>query len=746
MIRVDVWVEDKVLDLFGDEQIVINSSAQNTQDFSKIYTDFSQTFTVPCSKNNNEIFEHYYNNDVDGILDSQIRRQSKIEIDWIPFRTGKIQIEKSQIKNGQAESYTVTFFGDLVSLKDTIGEDKLKDLNYNSINHSITASEVLNRITGVTQDSIGYPLISSDRLWTYNDGGANDINTGAGSISYDELFPSLKVWKIIDLIELKYGISLTGAFLNTERFLALALWYKTKLETNIVSQPYDLYNDGDVTFPNGYIFGDIDFQWRDPSTFGTSNVISEITHSVRVQINTTSTADWFLDVYQDDTLTTSLIKAGGGNNLSYIMTNGANYTTLDRNFSFKIRSKVAAAFTGSLIYEVKYKETDPTTGEYSNHTVTYTNAFETVNVILKTDLANNAPDIKVMDFLKGVSNMFNFTIQGNGEDSYKWIPLDDFYESGNEYNITDFVDISSITVERPKLFKEINFKYQESKSLLNSQFYDLFQRRYSDLSASFPYDGGKFDLTLPFETILHTKYSGQNLQVGFCIDDQQKAYIPKPVMLYENTQISTVGFYFEGTYHSGSYMPFGQDMSDQSGNYNINFNLELSSYTGNAEPNTLYSMFYDEYLSNLYDRKTRKVQVKTNLSQKLLTNIKLNDKLIIKDKRYIIDKMTTSLTKKEVKLDLISWWPLDYSTNKSYYFNRYGGSVVIGVELGDNTISLATPTFGSFSATSGSGSFNTTFTCTPNTTGLSKSQNILATVTDIHGTTNTFLINVNQTP
>ena len=46
---------DKI-DLFKDENINVSSSIQNIQDLSKVYTDFSQSFTVPATSNNNKIF------------------------------------------------------------------------------------------------------------------------------------------------------------------------------------------------------------------------------------------------------------------------------------------------------------------------------------------------------------------------------------------------------------------------------------------------------------------------------------------------------------------------------------------------------------------------------------------------------------------------------------------------------------------------------------------------------------------
>ena len=55
---VQLYIQGQRLDLFDDEDIVITSSIQNSKDISKIFTDFSQSFTVPASKSNNKIFKH----------------------------------------------------------------------------------------------------------------------------------------------------------------------------------------------------------------------------------------------------------------------------------------------------------------------------------------------------------------------------------------------------------------------------------------------------------------------------------------------------------------------------------------------------------------------------------------------------------------------------------------------------------------------------------------------------------------
>ena len=73
MRKVQIYIEGERLELFNDETIQVTSSVQNVQDIAKVFTDFSQSFTVPASEHNNQIFQHFYENAVDTTLDYQVR-------------------------------------------------------------------------------------------------------------------------------------------------------------------------------------------------------------------------------------------------------------------------------------------------------------------------------------------------------------------------------------------------------------------------------------------------------------------------------------------------------------------------------------------------------------------------------------------------------------------------------------------------------------------------------------------------
>ena len=92
MRKVQIYVDNQLIDLFQDEEISIKSQAQDVNDISKTLTDYSQSFTIPASIRNNAVFGYYYNNDL-GTFNANTRLDCRIEIDSIPFRTGKLQLE-----------------------------------------------------------------------------------------------------------------------------------------------------------------------------------------------------------------------------------------------------------------------------------------------------------------------------------------------------------------------------------------------------------------------------------------------------------------------------------------------------------------------------------------------------------------------------------------------------------------------------------------------------------------------------
>lgn len=690
--KVQVYIEGQRLELFNDEQIQVTSTQQNVTDISKTYTDFAQGFTVPASPYNNAILQHFYQSDVDSTIDHNIRRNAFIEIDLTFFRRGKIQIDKAQLKNGQVESYSLSFYGDGKTLLDFFGEDLLSDLDYTPLNHLYNGNEVKDRVTNSTNTyDVKYPLISSKRIWTWTGqapttitpswltiptASVDDIQKNAGHIHYNELFPAVRVSKIFDQIETKYGVSFNGNFLVDDRFTKLFLWYKNRNEFYFYSEAQP-----------------IDFTSLSTSGNDASNAFDLTENSLRIQylglfqgshnivlnVNSISAATGaILDVYQNGNFIQSMpfSTSGALPTISIQDTIG-----LDSTYTFKIRTHTAVTVNISVIYTISAI----IAGVYIPYAVCSASCANNV-MIINTDLASMSPVMKVSDFFSGICKLFNLTCYGTSQTSYNLEPLDDWYSAGAIVDISQFTDVDTIDVDKMKLYKTITMKYQDSECFLNKQFSQLFMREYGNSTYQYSYDGDEFRLDVPFENLLQTKFTGTNLQVGYSLNNEFAPYVPKPILLYQYDN-QTVDFHFNNgstTSNITNYTPFGQDLYTNLTDYTLNFSPDISTILNQPVQQTLFGTYYFSYLYNLYNLKQRLISVKTILPIGLLTGLKLNDRLVIRDKRYIINAMQSNLTTGEVNFQLILDFRPMVNATQIPNVGLAGGNVNVPIDFVNN--------------------------------------------------------------
>jgi hypothetical protein len=693
--KVQVYIEGQRLELFNDEQIQVTSTQQNVADISKTYTDFSQSFTIPASPYNNAILQHFYQSDVDSTIDHNIRRNAFIEIDLTFFRRGKIQIDKAQLKNGAVESYSLSFYGEGRTLLDYFGEDLLSDLDYTPLNHTYTGSEVKARIIdGTNSYNVKYPLISSKRIWTYNGttpttitpswltiptSSSNDIKNTNGHIHYTELFPAVRVKEIFRAICDKYDISLNGNFLSDDRFSKLFLWYKNKNEMQVLSESY-LVDMQSVTTPTGLY----DLTSRFDTTLDTLNVIelpAVLSHLIEFNVTSASTGnDYYIDVYQNGNLFTTLIGSGTGTYTADFFNQTAG---IDITYQFKLRGATAMTLGTTIKYSVQYLSGVTIVSE----SATCTNASQVI--VLNTDLASMSPVMKVSDFFSGVLKIFNMTCYGITENNFQVEPLDDWYSAGAIVDISQYTDVGTIDVDRMKLYKKITMKYQDSESFLNKQFSQLFMREYGNTTYQYNYDGDEFTLDVPFENLLQTKFTGTNLQVGYSLNNEFAPYVPKPILLYQYDN-KDVDFHFNNgstTSNITNYTPFGQDLYTNLTNYTLNFAPDISTMLNEPIQQTLFGTYYFSYLYNLYNLKQRLISVKTILPIGLLTGLRLNDRLVIRDKRYIINSMQSNLTTGEVNFQLILDFRPMVNATQTPNVGVDGGEIQLSIDFVNDTFS-----------------------------------------------------------
>lgn len=646
MVTVGLYIyidgEAKRVELFDDEKISITSSVQDVSDISKVRTDFSQSFTVPANENNNRIFSHWYNNSIDGGYDARKRKDAYIELDTIPFRKGKIQLEKATIKNGVPENYTITFYGSLVSLKDTFANKKLFDLDWSSYDISYSGSDIVSRVSSNVSNDIKFPLISSSRVWQ-SSGTTDNITISDGAINVTELFPALRLNKVFDKIADNYNISFVGDFLSDQRFTNAFLYLKNAEKFKTRSTYWAIDFDYKSGFPVS-TFWDLNlftnsFTYTPQTSFFESNV--------NLTITTTSVGiDYDVVVFKNGSLYKRIPCADTTNLINVF--NCIDFTTYNSSdagtYYFYVQSYAPMTFTSRIDVIVS-----SLTSGYS------TSSISSISTIL--DIGSYMPDIKVEDFFSGILKMFNLTCLSYEPNIYQIKELESWYADGNIEDITPYVISDDITIDRLQSYKKINFKYEKSESFMNVAFASNNGVQYGDLLADIDADGGEYSVSLPFENLLFNKLTGQNLQVGYALKQDFKNYQTKPIILYDYGVLQSCNLYLKyntTTTNVTTYNAFGQDTLVGSTNYSLNFGSEISSLLLTPIENSLYNVYYFNYLSNIYNLKSRKYSLKAVFPISLLTKIKLNDRVIIRDTRYLIDNMNIDLTSGEVSLSLIN--------------------------------------------------------------------------------------------
>ena len=683
------------IELFDEQAIDLSMSVQNIADISKTFTDFTKSFTVPASPINNAIFKHFYNSDVDTTLQHGVKRNAYIEIEQTPFRSGRIQIEDSSVVNGRVSSYTITFYGNLTSLKDMFGVLKLKDLDYSDFTSPFTGDEVKDRISlDATDYDIRYPLISSKRLWSYGDVTGTDINTSGGHILYSELFPAIKVIRIFDAIESMFGVNFSGIFLGNKKFTNCFLYCKNKdVNSNFTqSQKFNIISTYSDYTTGGHITGDfgtdvINLKYYDLGALSAVD-ISFWQITVKIFDSSDVTAYLIVDIYIDGILySTSEDYATNGNIFGFVVVD--NDVSLNSNIYFVVRSDKTVTFNSYYLFE----------GNFINslgaaYTIVNTYFYcATQTLSGNTDINNIMPDMTIADFFSGVLKEFNLTCYALAIDTFQIEPLEDWYNKGKVHDITTYTTTESIIIERIKLFKTISFTHADSESFLNKKYFELNSLKYGDVKTATTFDGADFAITVPFENLIMQKFTGTDLQVGYCLtkEPDYKPYVPKPILLYMYDKQNCSFKFNNGVTTStvSTYMPFGQDMKLSGVNYSLNFGNDNSSLLLTPIENSLYKTYYEPYLLNLFNNKNRLTKVKCVFPLSLITKLKLNDRLIIRDKRYIINEIKSDITKGIVDLVLLNDFrsirSKTWSGGKPFKTDYLGGVIVIGVLMKGGT-------------------------------------------------------------
>ena len=96
MIQLQLFIEGEQVELHDNESVTLTQSLQDILDIQKVFTEFTRTFNVPASKNNNKIFKHFYNPDLLAInFSPKDKKKAELFLNYKPFKKGFVKYSVS---------------------------------------------------------------------------------------------------------------------------------------------------------------------------------------------------------------------------------------------------------------------------------------------------------------------------------------------------------------------------------------------------------------------------------------------------------------------------------------------------------------------------------------------------------------------------------------------------------------------------------------------------------------------------
>ena len=393
------------------------------------------------------------------------------------------------------------------------------------------------------------------------------------------------------------------------------------------------------------------------------------------------------------------------------------YIERDGEYRFQIVTEDNNPINFDSGFEITFV-TIPTSDRHIFNNVVFTAGPIDTSDPLEFSITENMPDMSVIEFLSGIFKMFNLVcyVEGGINTTYgnynanttnlkniRVKTLDSYYSSSNsELDITDRIDISSSSVHRLLPYSRIEFKYEDTEAVLAEQ------HKSSELEWGGEFWGiegaraeKKYEIIPPFSHMKFERLKDENtdtvtnIQVGYSItrgsssrdgsninesninDNKEEKYNPhygKPLLFYPHRVNN--GEAIPYLYESGAsvinvepaptsyFIPLNQaSVTTATTNH---FGEELNEYDAynNVESNqsNLFNLYYKNYITHLFDSRSRITKVKANLTNAFLSKFSLADKIRISGKTYTINKANIDIVSGKADFELQRYYSI-----KSYY-------------------------------------------------------------------------------
>lgn len=680
------------LDMFDDEKISMKLKNADSSDLGKVFSEFTQSFSVPASDKNNRLLKYNYKTEV--VTSKKTKFKAKIYVKGNLFKSGNFIVGETKFKNLRPSSHSLNFVSSVFNLKDIVKEDTLNTLNIFGGDNNWTLSKANTAITTPSSTFI-CPLICTNEVWNYGLGGSNDISLTANKIRLRDIRPAISFKSIFNSIITKYNFNIDFPFQDDPEFYNLFMWLNGYTEPP--KRDFDFINAfGSVYNPSLLAVGQtisVNTSTDVVTVSKANNVREQMFLRTQTSIENVTNAD-------NLSVTLNIIDmrpSTQGQLLGSVTVDSPSGSTF--TFTHRLNSYELGLTTGSqLLYKLEYTSNFPinvgnTTHKYSVLKLSLSGTFstysyESINNSIKgqaIDLNKSFPDMKVIDFLTGIIKLFNIEISSD-----KYVPNKMYWKPKplivrDVLDFTDTINILDSTVKNPKRYKKFEFRHQENNfysteafkianvSNVNSKaFGELIYTDAEDITDT------SYKIESPFSITPTRVVEGSNIEYiyGFEYDATiSEAFTPnsKDTLIFYNVGINNITK-DDGT--SGTiYLDNGTGGQFSISQYNrvTNSNNTLEElYTNslgykdevNSNPffvynKNLFSNFYKDDITRLYNRGTKIFTYNAVLNANQILDLSAEKHIVIRDEKFSIEEVDLDITSGQAKFTIMNYAPVN---------------------------------------------------------------------------------------
>jgi hypothetical protein len=529
-------------------------------------------------------------------------------------------------------------------------------------------------------------------------------------LEFSQLKPAIRLHRIVTSIEHTYPeISFSDDFFSSSQgqYYDLFMWMHRKKGIVSSGEANAFYETQFTTFqptgpdPNGTNGDTISFgayiqvtQDAVTNAAGPTNTFFKVTKTnATTPYNLRITAEYGGQeetIFSRSDITTTTTQANSS------QWNYSDGTTGLKVANYRIYFSVAEDTTAQFsLVEFRYQNNDADVDIFDENGATFS-AESNFDFLPEAQI----PEMKVIDFLSALFKMFNLVAYADDDDTIVVKTLDDFYDSNYSgttpnnveiYDISKYVDTESTTVSPALPYKEIHFKYADTNTVLAKNHQQVNNEEWGSVE----YDGTVTDgstrvdnniygdiykVEIPFHHMKYEKLLDRttklptDFQVGFYVDDNIDPYHDKPLVFYPlyinpDTTLGLIasinpdtGVYIQRLNLGGAInMPSNtryKELSDPEvagERESIHFTSYPSEYTGESVfTDTLFEKYYKTYIQDKFEPINRMTKVTAFLPPRIISKIKMNDRLIINDRQYRINKIKSNLKTGKSDIELLN--------------------------------------------------------------------------------------------